>query len=374
MRSLGGVPEAHPIAGTLLPLLEVGVVAEGKMTRLQVRLPRSRLRRNQLGVGDVEDHPVDVGKLPALPIHPVVEGVALEHVALGGRAGGVDPGLEGGKLGVGVLVGAKAVDVHRSPVAPPLRLREFLELRLVGVAGVETPEVVRGREDRLGPRAGEGGQEEGIGLVPRVPDRVLVEHLEAGRKPLHPQRARRAEGGEGLVAGDVLPEVAEVLRAHPVTVRPAQSRTQAQGEDTPFLDLVAFEQVRNQRKVPVVGDEARVAIYHQHAHVLLPSREHPELPAVPPDLPPVVAELDHARALRQALGDGGQRARPHRFTKPGRLNVLGSTASEGERPEQRSKASEDDAPHGPRRKRKPCLSMMRRHSPQPKYPGSARTK
>ena len=333
------------------------------MARLQVRLSRSRLRRNELGVGDAEHHPVDVGKLPALPVHPVVEGIALEHVSLRGRPGGVDPGLEGGKLGVGVLVGAEAVDVHGPPVAPPLRLRELLELRRVGVTDVESLEVVGGREYRLGPRTGEGGKEEGVGVVPGVSDRVFVEHLEVRGAPLHPQHVRGAEGREALVAGDVLPEVAEVLRAQRVPVRPPQPRAQAQGEDAPLLDLVGLEQIRNQPEVPVVGDQARVAVDHQHAHILLPAREHSELAAVTAEFPPVVAEIDDARPLRQALGDGRQHPCRHRVTKVGCLDVLGGGGSERERPEQRSRNTEDEAPHGRHQEREPCLSTKRGHDP-----------
>ena len=205
---------------------------------------------------------------------------------------------------------------------------------------MKAPEIVGGREDGLRPRAGEGGEEEGVRFVPGIAKRVRVENLESRRTALHPQHARGTEGRKGFVAGDVLPEIAEILRAHAVPVRPAHPPPKVQREAAPLLDLVAFEEIRDQLEVPVVGDEARVAIHHEHAHVLLPAHEHSELPAVAPDFATRPAEFHDARPHGHALGNGGERTRRYRFPEVRGFDVVRGSgrACKCEHAEQRSQA------------------------------------
>ena len=225
------------------------------------------LDRDQPAVDHVEQHPVDVGQLLAGLVDPVEVRVALGHEAGRGRRVLQHPGLQRRQVRVVEAVHAIAPAVQLRPVARPVGLDQPRELVRVGVALVELLEVVGGRIDEQRARAGERRQEERVGLGPGIAHGALVQDLDLRPLAVDLELDRRPDRAELLVAGDVLPPVAEVLGGERRAVRPAVPLAQAHGEHPAVLDLDVLEDVRDQVELGVVADQAGVAVDHQQPRV-----------------------------------------------------------------------------------------------------------
>ncbi len=226
----------------------------------------------------------------------VEKGIAHRDEAVGGRLGGVDPGLQRRQPRVVGFVHVVHAVMHRRPAprtaARFIRLPDYLRVLLV-----ELPQVVRRPVDKKRRGARHARQKLRIGLGPAVAQREVVEHLEFRRLAVHQQIARRPGRGQLPVVGDVIPVVAEILRGERMPVRPAVPLAQLEREHASVLDLEALHDVGNDVELPVVADQPRVAVDHQQARVAAAPDQRVERAAV-------LARglrVDHQRRLRQPL-------------------------------------------------------------------------
>ena len=161
------------------PLLEHRRVVHREPARQKIDLAGVRLGREEARGREIDEEPVDIGKLAAFRIDAVKIRVALEDEAIGGRPGHDLPGIQRRHVRIGVVV--RVVEaVEQGGPAPELGFRGALgELVGRGVTDVEGLEVMGGRADEDGARLRERGEEQGIGLVPAIAHVPLVEDLEA---------------------------------------------------------------------------------------------------------------------------------------------------------------------------------------------------
>jgi hypothetical protein len=138
-----------------------------------------------------------------------------------------------------------------------VKLQNFL---LGRVLAVELLEVVRRpeQEERRGARL--AFDKIGVGLVPAVADRPLVDDLDLRRLAVDEEFDGRTGRRQFAVVGDILPEEAEVVGGEGVAIRPFVAGAQLQGELATLLDFVALEDVGVQLELVVVDDEAGVAV------------------------------------------------------------------------------------------------------------------
>ena len=336
MRPAPRPPQERAVAVTLFSLLEEGVVVEVEVARLQVRIARARLRRNQLRVGDREHEAVEVGELAPALIDAVEVRVAHGDEAIGRRPRRVVPGLQRRQVRVVALVEVVHAVMHRGPPARGGALG-FRLLHLRRVLLVELLEVMRRPEDEKRRGARHARQEMRVGLLPAIAHRDLVEHLELRGLAVDQHVARRTRGAQLAVIRYVLPVVAEVLGGEGMAVGPAMPLTQAQREDALFLHVERLEDVRHQRafeRTQKVGErclEQRLCAGHAPG-------ERVERAAMAPGLRSRLAERHDERLLRQALFDRRQLAGTHRLRERRRLDVRPRCAGEQQKCEQPSHA------------------------------------
>ena len=108
----------------------------------------------------------------------------------------------------------------------------------------------------------------------------LVDHLDLGRLAIDQQFARRADRREVGVVGDVFPVVAEILGGEGRAIGPFMALAQMEGEDAPFLDVEALQDVGHQIVMRVVAHQPRIAIDHHVAGVLGRGHQHVQFLAV----------------------------------------------------------------------------------------------
>ncbi len=310
-RDLGATrrpPQPDGEAVALLALLQHGEILEAQAPGLEVDVARRRLHRDQPGAHHRERDLVDVGKLPALGIDPVVEWVADEDEPGRRRRRLQDPGVEARQGWVVVLIRAGLAQEQRGPVALALVLHHLVEGRLIGVLGMERLQVAGGEVDVLRPRPGQCGQEVVVGDVPAVADGDGVNDLDLRRLVAGEQELRRPARRQLRMVGDVLPEEAEVLGGEGLAVGPLVAAPQMEGEDAVVLDLVALDDIRAQCPALVVADQPGVAVDHHHPGVLGHARQHAQAAAIAAGLQPQFAERHDQRRLRQPVGHGRQLA------------------------------------------------------------------
>ena len=95
------------------------------VARLQIDLAGAGLGGDQLGVGDVHQHPVDIGQLLALLVDAMEVRIAQEHELLRRRANRIEPGLQGRQFRVVEIVKIVAVVVQSAAQPRMRRLRAF---------------------------------------------------------------------------------------------------------------------------------------------------------------------------------------------------------------------------------------------------------
>ena len=276
-----GVPQVDAVAGEALVLAEERDLVERQVPRLEIRLARGRLHRDDRPLREDHDEAVDVGKLPAALVHAVEEGVPLRDENLGRRSHRGAPGLERGKIGVVHHVHRVLLVVQRRPVPAPLGARELPERVGIVEGAMELLQVVRRSEEDGRIRAGLVGKEEVIGLGPAEPDRPRVGEGDPGHLPIHPEGGRRPARRELVVVGDVVPPVGEVGAGERRSVRPAMPLPEIEGEASSSLgDLDPLGDVGHEAVVTVEAHQPGVAVHESELHVLQGADEHPEIAPV----------------------------------------------------------------------------------------------
>jgi len=160
---------------------------------LQIRLAQPCLGRHQVGRRDGEDNAVEIGQLHALGVDPVVIGIAHEHEALRRRRRREDPWVERRQIDVVVGVHHVHAAVDRHPARTRLAaLRRFGDLGRVSVADVELLQVVRRPEQEQRRGLGLRFDEVGIGRIPAIANRRLVDDLDLGWLAVDQHHHRRA--------------------------------------------------------------------------------------------------------------------------------------------------------------------------------------
>ena len=295
VRALARAPQADLVAARLLAAFQEGHIVEPQVTGLEVACAGGGLRRDEPARGDVHHHAVDIGKLAAPGVHPVVVGIAGEDEAVRGRPDGRRPGLQGRQVRIVVLVLAVQLVVQRRPGAPA-RLFHGRGQRLgCGMRGMEAPQIVRRAVDIERPRACQRRQEAGIRRLPAITEGPFVQHLEDRRLAVHEHRRRRSGRRELGIVGDILPPVAEVLSGEGMPVRPFVTRPEMQGEDAAFLGFHTLQNVRLQHELRRVAHEARIAVHDHLARVLRLGHQQAQ-----------VAAMSAGAGLRIDIGDGRQ--------------------------------------------------------------------
>ena len=223
------------------------------------------------------------------------------------------------------------------------------DLRFRRVLGVELLQVVRRPEQPQRRRLRLRGDEVRIGFLPGVADRQLVDDFHLGRLAVDQQHDRRAVLGHFLHVGDVFPVIAEILGRERMAVRPLVAGAQLEGEFATVLVLVALEDVGLQLEVPVVDDQAGVAVERHQARVARVGDQHVDLAAAMAG--PVAAGelLDDRRRRGNALSDRRQSSRLHLVGKRWCLDQVESRLAERNRGAEASRGhcrNEGTSTHG----------------------------
>ena len=134
-----------------------------------------------------------------------------------------------------------------------------------------------------------------------------------------------------------------------MAVRPAVAGTEPEGEDAPFLDVHALQEVGDEAVAAVVADQPRVPVDHHQAHVLGPAHQQPQLSPVLPRREPVSGERDDQGTRRQALRHRGNPARRDFFGESRGLDVRVSRRLRArERGDKRRRGQTGNRPAGSR--------------------------
>ena len=316
LRARAGLPQANADARCLGALLQEGVVAHVEIARLQVGFAEARLGRDQVGRCHGHDHLVDIGQLLSLFVDAVIVGVACEDVALGRVRCREDPRVQRRHVDIAVAVHDVLAPVDVYPAATLVKLQDLLFGR---VLAMELLEVVRRpeEEERCGSRL--ALDEVGVGLVPSVLDRQLVNDLDLGRFAVDDKFDRRAGRRQLGVVGNVFPEETEIVGGKGMAVRPLVPGPQLQGELAAFLDFVAFQDVGMELELVVVHDQASVAVDRHQARIAHAGDQHVELTALLARAVTSGEPLGDPRLLGNTLGDRRQRARLHLVNQLRRL-------------------------------------------------------
>ena len=172
-------------------------------------------------------------------------------------------------------------------------------------------QVVRRREQEERRGADLAFDEIGVGPVPGVADRAVVEDLDPRRLAVDQQFDRRSGGREVAVVGDVLPEETEVLGGEGLTVRPSVAGAQREGEDAVFVVLVALQDVGLELELGVIDDQPRVAVDRHHDGVARAHHQHGELAAGTARAVAAGEAADHQWLFGKTAGDRRQSPGPH---------------------------------------------------------------
>ena len=162
-----------------------------------------------------------------------------------------------------------------------------------------------------------------VRLEPGVAHRGFIGILHQGWFALHQQFGRGAGGAQVLVVCDIFPEVAEIVARKRCSIRPLMPLAKLQRIYPVFLDVHAFQYVGCHLQIPVIANQPRVAVHHQHAHIARASYQHIQRPTMLTSLAGLAVHDDHQRVVRQALLDRRQLFRIHVFLEHRRLKQLG---------------------------------------------------
>ena len=322
LRPLCGAPQADGEAVALLALFKEGVVVESQIPGLQVRVPGPRLGRNHSVGPQGDDHPVDVGELPARRVDAVVVRIAGEDEAFGRRPGRVHPGLERRQAGTVGPVLAILGRMQYRPVAHSRIAHLAPEHGRIGVADVKPLQIVGRPVDEQRRRRRQRRHEIGIGPGPGVADRCLIQDLESRRLSVDEQHLGQPERRQLGVSGHVLPVVAEVLGRKGMAIGPPVSLSETQGEFAALADIKALEDVGNDLQSGVVRNQAGIAVHHHHAHVLGLPHEQAQIAAIAPEALPRSVQRHDGRGFGHPFPHRRQIARRHRIVQEKGLQQL----------------------------------------------------
>ncbi|MNY03137.1 hypothetical protein D3C86_1357410 [compost metagenome] len=127
-----------------------------------------------------------------------------------------------------------------------------------------------------------------------------------------------------LVEGDILPEIAEILRGEVAAIGPFVALAQLEGEDAFVLNVVAFQNIRMKLEFFVITDEAGIAADRHQPDITLAANEHAHRAAMFSWLTAKRFHVDDARVFRQPFGYVGQFALFPFFLEIGGVGIGGS--------------------------------------------------
>jgi hypothetical protein len=139
-------------------------------------------------------------------------------------------------------------------------------------------------------------QEHRVGPRPCVANRQLVEHLDQRGLAIHQKIDRRTYRRERVVGCDVFPIKPQILGGERLTIRPAMTLAQPEGEDAAVFDGEVGQDVRHKLEILVVADEPGVAVDVEQARVPGAAHQHPHVAATVADLGNI---LKHTRLVRR---------------------------------------------------------------------------
>ena len=348
MGTLDGAPQAYRKVISLFVVFQKSVVLERDVTGLKVGIPGAGLGRDQAVHADAHDDPVDIGKLAACGIDPVIEGIAHEHEPLGRRPCRVQPRMQ--RRHVGVIEGIHAVSgvVEGRPIHVLGFARAPLQYCRVRVAGVKLFHIVGRAIDEERPGVRNCGQEVGIGKGPGITDGPLVDYFETRRLLVGKQPFVWTEWRQLLIHRHILPIIAKVLGRKGMSVGPAMTLAENEREFPPLADIETLQDVRDELQVPVIGHQPRVAVDRHQFGVSRLGHEEAQIAAVAAKTSPLAVQggdgwrLGNALANRRQFPGDNVIAEPWRFQK-GRFRPASAVR---ETPDNDQEQKNERAPEG----------------------------
>ncbi|MNY03138.1 hypothetical protein D3C86_1357420 [compost metagenome] len=113
---------------------------------MQIAVAGGRLGRDDIGRGDVQQEPVEIGQLQAVFIDAMIIGVAFEHELFGWRRGCVAPGIQCRQSRIFRAHLPRHLDMQPAPVIRLVFLDEFGEIFRSLIFDVELLHVGGGKE------------------------------------------------------------------------------------------------------------------------------------------------------------------------------------------------------------------------------------